>query len=59
MDRYEDNLNKYLYLVELQVTKPDKGTVYLIKSVVLISVLVLTWDGVFREDGLIYWAVRH
>lgn len=25
MDRYEDNLNKYLYLVELQVTKHDKG----------------------------------
>lgn len=26
IDRYEDNLNKYLYLVELQVTKQDKGT---------------------------------
>lgn len=26
VDRYEDNLNKYLYLVELQVTKHDKGT---------------------------------
>lgn len=27
IDRYEDNLNKYLYLVELQVTKRDKGTI--------------------------------
>lgn len=27
VDRYEDNLNKYLYLVELQVTKQDKGTI--------------------------------
>lgn len=29
VDRYEDNLNKYLYLVELQVTKQPKGTNYL------------------------------
>lgn len=35
VDRYEDNLNKYLYLVELQVTKPDKGTVYSVKYVYL------------------------
>lgn len=28
IDRYADNLNKYLYLVELQVTNHDKGTVH-------------------------------
>lgn len=31
IDRYEDNLNKYLYLVELQVTKHDTGTVDSVK----------------------------